>query len=355
MKNIWINEISLKKEIKHLLLLMKITFIILFICISQLQAVTSYAQNATISIEKKDVTLEELFNDIERRSEFLFNYRDSDVSHIKAKVSVKNGNINEVLTQALSNTDLSYSISDRHITIFKAPKIVKENKKIVTGNVKDHTGEFLLGVSIVLKGTSVGTVTDIDGNYSIEVPDDHAILVFSYLGYSTRELSVKEKNRIDVILIEDTQKLDEVVVVGFGTQKKVNLTGSVGTVNAESLESRPVQNAVQALQGMVPGLQISTTSGTLDKKMDMNIRGTGTIGEGSESGPLVLIDGMEGDINSINPQDIENISVLKDAAASSIYGSRAPFGVILVTTKRGKSGKATDNGIYWGLWRASKC
>lgn len=124
----------------------------------------------------------------------------------------------------------------------------------------------------------------------------------------------------------------------------MNLTGSVGTVNAEALESRPVQNAVQALQGMVPGLQISTTSGTLDKKMDMSIRGTGTIGEGSEGGPLVLIDGMEGDINSINPQDIENISVLKDAAASSIYGSRAPFGVILVTTK---SKYSINSLVYW--------
>lgn len=127
------------------------------------------------------------------------------------------------------------------------------------------------------------------------------------------------------MLQEDTKTLDEVVVVGFGTQKKVNLTGSVGTVDSEALASRPVQNAVQALQGVVPGLQITTTSGALDNKMSMSIRGTGTIGDGSDASPLVLIDGMEGDINSINPQDIENISILKDAAAASIYGSRAPL------------------------------
>ena len=153
------------------------------------------------------------------------------------------------------------------------------------------------------------------------------------------------------MLQEDTKTLDEVVVVGFGTQKKVNLTGSVGTVDSEALASRPVQNAVQALQGVVPGLQITTTSGALDNKMSMSIRGTGTIGDGSDASPLVLIDGMEGDINSINPQDIENISILKDAAAASIYGSRAPFGVILVTTKSGKSGKTTinyNNNFRWG-------
>lgn len=134
--------------------------------------------------------------------------------------------------------------------------------------------------------------------------------------------------------------LDEVVVVGFGTQKKVNLTGSVGLATAKEIEARPVANATQALQGLVPGLQITTNTGELDKNMSINIRGNGTIGDGSSGSPLILIDGMEGDINTVNPQDIENISVLKDAAASSIYGSRAPFGVILVTTKERQIGQA---------------
>ena len=133
---------------------------------------------------------------------------------------------------------------------------------------------------------------------------------------------------------EDTQTLDEVVVVGFGTQKKVNLTGAVGIATAKEIESRPVTSATQALQGLVPGLKISTNSGMLEKNMDISVRGTGTIGDGSSGSPLILVDGMQGDLNTINPQDIENISVLKDAAASSIYGSRAPFGFILVTTKK---------------------
>ena len=148
---------------------------------------------------------------------------------------------------------------------------------------------------------------------------------------------------MNVTLEDDNQALSEVVVVGFGTQKKVNLTGAVSVIDSKEIASRPVANATQALQGLVPGLQISSSSGSMDATPNVNVRGTTTIGEGSKGTPLILIDGSEGDLNTINPQDIESVSVLKDAAASSIYGSRAPFGVILVTTKKGKSGKVTVN------------
>lgn len=347
MKIIWINEISFTKEVKRLLLLMKITLIILFICIFQLQAIDSYSQTTTLSIQTKEVALEDLFNEIESRSEYLFNYRDSDVSHIKTKVNIVNGNIKDILTQALKNTNLSFSINDRHITIFDTPTIEKEEKKVVSGSVKDNSGELLLGVSIVLKGTSIGTVTDIDGNYSVEVPDDHAILVFSYLGYSTQELSVKGKSRLDVILTEDMQKLEEVVVVGYGTQKKVNLTGAVAQLKGEVLENRPVTNITQALQGTVANLNISSTSGGAPgADQTINIRGytgfgldeNGKMVSKSQS-PLIVIDGVQGgDINSINMQDVESISVLKDAASTAIYGSSAPYGVIIINTKKGKKG-----------------
>ncbi len=212
----------------------------------------------------------------------------------------------------------------------------------ITGIVEDSFGP-VAGASVVVKGTTNGNITDMNGQFMLEGVKNGDIIQVSYIGYVTKEITFTGQTTLKISLEEDTQNLDEVVVVGFGTQKKVNLTGSVGTVDSKVLESRPVQNAVQALQGLVPGLQISTTGGALDKKMDMNIRGTGTIGEGSSGGPLVLIDGMEGDINAINPQDIENISVLKDAAASSIYGSRAPFGVVLITTKSGKTGKLSVN------------
>ena len=227
--------------------------------------------------------------------------------------------------------------------------ISQQNGK-VTGTVEDALGT-VIGATVVVKGTTNGTTTDIDGRFTLEGVKKGSILQISFVGYTTKEVKYTGQSVLKIMLQEDTKTLDEVVVVGFGTQKKVNLTGSVGTVDSEALASRPVQNAVQALQGVVPGLQITTTSGALDNKMSMSIRGTGTIGDGSDASPLVLIDGMEGDINSINPQDIENISILKDAAAASIYGSRAPFGVILVTTKSGKSGKTTinyNNNFRWG-------
>ena len=212
----------------------------------------------------------------------------------------------------------------------------------VTGIVKDANGEPVIGANVMVKGQSIGTITDIDGRFVLDAPKD-AVLQITYIGYVSQEVKVSGKREINVVLKEDTETLDEVVVVGFGTQKKVNLTGAVGLATAKELESRPVTSATQALQGLVPGLQISTSTGELDKTADISIRGTGTIGEGSSGAPLILIDGMEGDLNTVNPQDIENISVLKDAAASSIYGSRAPFGVILVTTKSGKKGKTNIN------------
>lgn len=221
----------------------------------------------------------------------------------------------------------------------------------ISGTVVDVTGESIIGASVLEKGTTNGTITDLDGNFSLSVASN-ATLLISYVGYISQEIKPETGKMMRVILKEDAQTLDEVVVVGFGTQKKVNLTGAIGLADAKDLESRPVMSATQALQGIVPGLQITTNTGEIDKDMKINIRGTGTIDDGSSGSPLILIDGMEGDLNSVNPQDIENISVLKDAAASSIYGSRAPFGVILVTTKSGKAGKMSVN--YNNSFRFSK-
>lgn len=213
------------------------------------------------------------------------------------------------------------------------PKVEETQQSEITvkGTVVDDAGEPVIGATIMEKGTRNGTVTDIDGNYVIKVKRN-AQLTISYLGYATQ---VVPAGTSKVVLKSNDTKLNEVVVVGFGTQKKVNLTGAVTAVSGEELDSRPVSNATQALQGMVAGLQITQAAGSLDDTPSLNVRGTTTIGQGSSGSPLVLIDGMEGDINTINPQDIASVSVLKDAAASSIYGSRAPFGVILITTKTG--------------------
>lgn len=220
----------------------------------------------------------------------------------------------------------------------------------VKGVVNDAMGP-VIGASIVEKGnTGNGTITDIDGNFSLNVSSNSTLIV-SFVGYKAQEIPVAGKTFFTIDLKEDNEMLEEVVVVGFATQKKVNLTGSVGTATAKDIEARPVANAVQALQGVIPGLNISNSGngGELNATKSIDVRGTGTVGKDasgnafSSGSPLILIDGMEGDLNSINPQDIESISVLKDAAASSIYGSRAPFGVVLVTTKSGKSGRAQIN------------
>lgn len=212
----------------------------------------------------------------------------------------------------------------------------------VSGLVSDADGA-VIGASIVEKGVKGnGTVSDLDGNFTLNVKPG-ATLVISYIGYKTVEIKATPGKKLNIKMEQESGSLNEVVVVGFGTQKKVNLTGAVDVVDSKQLAERPVANAVQALQGAAPGLQITQTSGSIDSRPSIQVRGEGTIGEGTSGNPLVLIDGMEGDLNSINPQDIESISVLKDAAASSIYGSRAPFGVILVTTKSGKKGKATIN------------
>ncbi len=212
----------------------------------------------------------------------------------------------------------------------------------VSGTVTDDTGFEVIGATVIVVGDATrGTVTDIDGNYTLTNVPANASLQFSYVGLKTEIVAVNGRSTINLVMKSDTELLDEVVVVGFGTQKKVNVTGAVSSIDSKALESRPVQNVSQALQGVIPGLNFSQTNsgGTLNSQMSINVRGAGTIGAGSSSSPLILIDGVEGNLNAINPADIENISVLKDAAASSIYGARAAFGVILVTTKSGKSGR----------------
>ena len=221
---------------------------------------------------------------------------------------------------------------------------VQQQKVKTTGTVVDQNGEAMIGVSVKVKdNATMGAITDLEGKFSIDTPKG-ATLEISYIGYKT--VTVKaEGTALNITMQEDAEVLDEVVIVGYGSQKKVNVTGAVSMVDSKVIESRPVSNVSQALQGVVPGLNLTvpTAGGALDAGMNISIRGAGTIGDGSSSSPLILIDGMEGDMNSINPNDIENISVLKDAAASSIYGSRAPFGVILITTKSGKAGRTSVN------------
>ena len=217
-----------------------------------------------------------------------------------------------------------------------------------SGVVVDASGVSVIGASVLIKGTDKGTITDLDGNFSFSAnPGD--VLVVSCMGYVTKEVAFAGAP-LRVVLDEDVNLLNEIVVIGYGTQKKVNLTGSVSAIDSEVLEDRPVKDLSNALQGVMPGLNLTVgeLGGSLDSKLSMNVRGTGTIGDGSASSPLVLIDGIEGDLDTVNPLDVESISVLKDAAASAVYGSRAAFGVILITTKNGEGVKGKAKVTYSG-------
>ena len=222
----------------------------------------------------------------------------------------------------------------------------------VTGQVVDVTSEPIIGASVVVKGTTNGTITDLDGRFSISVSPG-ATLIVTYVGYVPQTIPLGEKNSLSIILKEDSKGLEEVVVVGYGTQKRVNLTGAVEQVTSEVFDNRPMANVTQGLQGAVPNLNISLADGKPTRTSGFNVRGTTSIGQGGSA--LVLIDGVEGDPSMLNPNDIASVSVLKDAASSAIYGVRGSNGVILVTTKKGKKGAMQMNfNTYYGISELSK-
>lgn len=330
-----VNFLSAKTRILFILLAFLLP---LFVMASPLEEIR-------ITIQQKNVPLSKVFKEIEAKTDYSFLIRNNDVdTNQKVSIEAKNKTVAEVLGMIFDGKGINYEVNGKRISVYKAIRQQTSGKRKVSGRIIDTMKEPVIGASVSVTGTTNGTITDLDGNFSLELPDGDASLQVSYIGYKSQTISVGNKSSVVIVLEEDQKVLDEVVVVGYGTQKKVNLTGSVAVVTAAELQERPVSNLSQALQGIVPGLQISQTSGSLEESPTINVRGTATIGEGSSGDPLVLIDGVEGDLNMVNPQDVANISVLKDAAASSIYGSRAPFGVILVTTKNGGSeGKVSIN------------
>lgn len=284
------------------------------------------------------ISLKQAFEKLESVSTYKIAYNDSqlDVSR-KVLMDQKEMEVLLALSQLLKNTGYTYKTNGNYILIVpeKADDTTKDRKR-VSGVIVDNQGIPVIGANVVEKGTANGTITDIDGKFTLEV-SGNATLQVSYIGYNTQELSVSGKTDFSVKLGEDTQALDEVVVVGYGTQKKVNLTGAVQSISSQDLTKRNLSSSSQALQGLIPGMVVTQSSGAPGATASIQIRGTGSINSNSE--PLVLIDGVEGDMNSVDMNAIESVSVLKDAASASIYGSRASNGVILVTTKRAKENK----------------
>ncbi len=325
------------------ILLLSMRILTLLLCIG----LTSMYANPTIAQTKIDVTLEnasfkDLFNEIEAKSEFLIFYKD-DVLEASKKVNInlKKTTIPEILDRAFQNTDLIYSVLDRQIIVKRKilipVKIGTDNSVIqqqfqVSGKITDADGTPLPGTNIVEKGTTNGVTADFDGNFSIAIEDENGTLVISYIGFASKEVAVNGQTALNISLEESAAGLDEVVVVGFGTQKKLNLTGAVSAIQSEDLENRPITSSSQALQG-VQGVYINQVGGQPgNDAATIRIRGVGTL---NNNDPLVLVNGIEFSINDLNPDDIESITVLKDAASAAIYGSRAANGVVLVTTKKG--------------------
>ena len=334
--------IPLKMTNKHILRIMKITFASLFIFITGLFATEASSQVAKVSINSENINIQVLINQIEQQTDYLFIFNKNEVD-LTRKVSVHatNQSVADILQNIFKNTDIVYAMQGNSIMLMKGEKtespVVMQSVKRITGTITDEYGEPLIGVNVSVEGTSNGTITDGSGHFSLSASPGETIQI-SYIGYATRRIKLGNESTLNVQLKEDTQALEEVVVVGFGTQKKVNLSGSVASVDMNELaESRPITNVTNALAGVAAGLQVTSSNNRPgDDNASILIRGQGTL---NNAAPLVIIDGMEGEMSSLNVQDIENISVLKDASSAAIYGSRAANGVILITTKSGKSGK----------------
>lgn len=306
------------------------------VCFFCIGIMTAFAQEQKVTVELKNATLKQVFKSIEGQTTYRFSYRNTLVDDKNdITISKRQVGVSVVLNEALKGRNLMYTIvSSKSIVISdKAEQASPSKTKRVSGTVKSTSGESIIGANVKVTGTTIGCITDIDGNFTLEVPEN-AKLTVSYIGFQTQEVAINGKSSMSIVLKEDTEMLDEVVVVGYGTQKKVNLTGAVASVSMEkTLGDRPISNVAAALQGAVPGLKIESSSGAPGDALSYNIRGTTSINGGA---PLVLVNNVPMDINMIDPQDVESVSILKDAASAAIYGARAAFGVVLITTKQGR-------------------
>lgn len=340
---------KLLDNLKWILKIMKITLCFLFFCILFSSAANSFSQNFTLNL--KSTSIKEVCREIEKKSDFIFVFSDNCEKTIGKKINVNlhSKNITQVLDAVLMDTGLAYRILEKQIVVYESKEIVsaheaepalatdvqQEAQKRITGKVVDAQGEPVIGVNIVETGTTNGTVTDVEGNFSLQV-HENASLRISYIGYLDQSISTVGKTNFNITLLEDLKILDEVVVVGYGSRLRKSITGAVDQLNSGVFEDKPVSNAMQALQGASANLIIQQRNmNPNENTMSINIRGISTMGNND---PLIVIDGLissANTLNNMNPNDIEHVSLLKDAGSAAIYGSRSANGVILITTKKG--------------------
>lgn len=361
MKKKWLTGHPYRDSLKKLMQIMRLTILLLFGCILTVSA-NSYAQKTKLDVNMSNASIRDLFGYIEEKSEFVFLYRNEDFNvNKKVAVNLKGATINQILDEALRGENVTYDVYERQVVIRKASDVMinSQQKKDISGTVRDGSGAPIPGVSIVVKGTSMGALTDVDGKFKLTIPGDAKTLVFSFVGMKTQEIAVGSQSQINVTLEEETVGIEEVVAVGYGTMRKSDFAGAASKIKVEGTEEKPYTSFDGVLQGKLAGVQITANTGTPGGEMTFNIRGaTSTTGDNQ---PLIVVDGYpietsnnmitagsEGTItdlrgasgiSGINPNDIESVEVLKDASATAIYGSRAANGVIMITTKRGKAGR----------------
>lgn len=311
-----------------------------FFCLLLASQMTISAQNVSFSTNK--VTLKSAFEKIEKASKYKIAYNSSQLNANRSvTLSKKSDDVFGMLTQLLKGTNCTYELEGNYIIIKPLQKAQTSGKKVkVRGVIKDETGEPIIGATVRVKGQSEGTVSDFDGNFTLDVTDDNTLQI-SYIGYQTQEFAVGKQHHFSIVLEEDKKILNEVVVIGYGTQKKGDITSSVGSVKSEDFTAGAINDAGQLIQGKIAGLSVTNPSGNPVGGTEISLRGNTTI-LGASTNPLILIDGVPGDFNTVAPEDIESIDVLKDGSAAAIYGSRGTNGVVLITTKKSKGNNINE-------------
>jgi TonB-dependent starch-binding outer membrane protein SusC len=329
------------EAIKKILRVMKLTLFLVILCTAGLFAKNSYSQESIVDLRMKNVSVNQVLLEIEKQSDFRFFYNKSQINtDRKVNISASRVKISELLNNLFEGSDVAYTVIEKHIVLVSKSLVVGKGNEaqqiVVSGTVKDQkSGSAIPGVNIKISGSKEGTITDLDGNFELKVSDANATLIFSFIGYKPQEVSLAGRTKLDVVLEEETKSLDEVVVIGYGTQKKKDLTGAVSVVNATDIKNVTATTLGEAMQGLATGVTVKA-SGKPGAEASIEIRG---IGNFSNNSPLYVIDGILVDANrDFNMNDIESVQVLKDASAAAIYGSRAANGVIIITTKKGKEG-----------------
>ena len=331
-----ISRWSIVRLLKTVLLLLCVSFSSVYVQASD--------RNEGITISCKNESLEQVIHLIESQSSYLFVLNDKVNTKHKVSIKIENGNINAILNKIFQGTNMTYQVDGDHILISTTHKSIgldeTRQATMIKGKIVDNAGEPMIGVNVLVKGTTNGAITDFEGNYSLADVNENDVLMVTYIGYLTQEIKVGKQSVINVVMKDDTQSLDEVVVVGYGVQKKSDLTGSISSIKPADITSTPTTNALKSLQGKVAGLDITQSSGQPGASISLTMRGNRSLK--ADNNPLVLVDGIDyGSFVDINPTDIESIEVLKDISSTAIYGTKGANGVIIITTKSGAKGQKT--------------